>query len=467
MELTGRDIALAKWKVRAHDDPLFFGKYVLGYDKLIGRIHGEQLRAAQEYDKLLFLEPRGHFKTTCISHTYLMWRIMRNPNIRILLVHKPLREALGYVAVIREQFERNEIFRSLWGDWTKARGWSDTGITVSHRRKVMKEPTLSCSSPDHDPTGGHFDIIACDDMVGMKDRYSAAERLHTSRFMQGLWGMLEPNGQAIFTGTRWSASDGYGQILGNPAEKIAPREDFYIRVRQATGPDGKIYFPEEFNRDRLDDIRRGMGDTLYESQMQNNPIPEGMRRFDIDRLHFIVPDAMPAEGKTIAFIDPAVGESLDKGDYTFSIFLRTTGGKTYVVDACYGQEPYATFSARFIEKVKKWAPQVLFIESVAFQTFFARAMGDSLAKAGMHVRIAQVKQNKSKQERIEGMEPVLTGGEVVFRADWDFAYPQLMSQLCDWPTAEHDDGPDALEGGLAAALGRGAKRKVTMAHLRV
>jgi len=49
-----------------------------------------------------------------------------------------------------------------------------------------------------------------------------------------------------------------------------------------------------------------------------------------------------------------------------------------------------------------------------------------------------------KADRIRAIEPFYSNGQIVFRDDYRFKYPELINQLKAFPGHSHDDGPDAL-----------------------
>jgi len=454
--LSATDTDWAAVAARGYHDPLFFIKYVLGKDKLMGPIHGEMLRALQLYDKLGLFYPREHYKTTTVTVGYVIWRIIRNPDIRILIVHKPYAEGRGYVQAIRSFFEINEVLRHCYGDFVRRKGrWGDDRFTVRTRKNITHEQTVQLASPGHDPVGGHFNIIICDDIVGLKDRYSEAERNITRRYVRSLWALLLPGGQFIDIGTRWHVADAHStEVLGVPSEQIPRREDFFVRLKSAVNPDGSVYFPEQFNHERLAALKLGMGPALYSSQMLNTPMAEGLKRFDVDKFHFYPPDRLPDVARRAAYIDPAVGENVNKGDYTAMIVGYLANQHVYVPAAVLVNEPFLSFAPRMIRLLKEHKVRTLYVEANAFQIFFAKDCAEAIKKAGLTVRLHKVKQMRNKEERIDAIEPMVIGGQVIFRDDWITAYPLLITQLGDFPGGAHDDGPDCLEGLLAALLGR-------------
>jgi predicted phage terminase large subunit-like protein len=164
------------------------------------------------------------------------------------------------------------------------------------------------------------------------------------------------------------------------------------------------------------------------------------------------PDRLPTAGKRAAYIDPATGEDIDKGDYTCMIIGLLSGQQVYVPHAIMHNESFERFTPSMIAALKEYHVQTLYVEANAFQTFFAKAVMEAIAKAGLKCRVLKVKQYRNKIERIDAIEPLLTSGRVLFRSDWDRRYPLLISQLGDFPNGEHDDGPDCLEGLLRALL---------------
>ena len=63
------------------------------------------------------------------------------------------------------------------------------------------------------------------------------------------------------------------------------------------------------------------------------------------------------------------------------------------------------------------------------------------------VSIKKIKSRSNKQARISGLEPEVTQGKILFSR----RHSTLMDQLRQFPVAQHDDGPDALEMAVTVA----------------
>ena len=80
----------------------FFCKVILGFSDMTRSCHVDlcdfiqagrvRLGESAEPRKKLLLIPRGHFKSTCATIGYSLWRVCHDPNIRILIsnweIHK-------------------------------------------------------------------------------------------------------------------------------------------------------------------------------------------------------------------------------------------------------------------------------------------------------------------------------------------------------------------------------------------
>ena len=74
------------------EDGFYFIQTILGYDEVIEKIHGDILNLLNSRigKESLLLIPRKHFKTSVVTIGWVVWQIIRNPNIRILITNKIL-----------------------------------------------------------------------------------------------------------------------------------------------------------------------------------------------------------------------------------------------------------------------------------------------------------------------------------------------------------------------------------------
>lgn len=92
----------------------------------------------------LDLAPRGFGKSTVGDVDYCITRILRDPNIRIMIGSKTQTQAEAFLKEVRTHFEQNEDLIRIFGDWktSKDNVWNDREFTVNKRSIIKKEATL-------------------------------------------------------------------------------------------------------------------------------------------------------------------------------------------------------------------------------------------------------------------------------------------------------------------------------------
>ena len=104
-----------------------------------------------------------------------------------------------------------------------------------------------------------------------------------------------------------------------------------------------------------------------------------------------------------------------------------------------------------IEKIIEYC-RIYPIAKFAFEkNQFQEIMLDNLTKraqsAGVRFNSRPINSKTNKQARIEGLEALVTQGQIVFSR----RHTLLLEQLRQFPHGKHDDGPDALEMAIQVA----------------
>lgn len=186
--------------------------HFLGYREVNPRTHGEMIAALESsHPRKLITVPRGSFKSSIASIAYPIWLVLRNPDIRILIDSKVYSNAVLYLRVIKEHL-KSEIFIEVFGD-LEGSVWKESGIVVNTRTKRLKEPSITAGGIGTTRVGMHYDCIIGDD-------YNDRENSKTSELAQGVidhfrynLNILEPDGEYVVIGTRYSEDDLIGFIL--------------------------------------------------------------------------------------------------------------------------------------------------------------------------------------------------------------------------------------------------------------
>lgn len=270
--------ALHQLKLDALDDPWAFADLIhfYGGTSAFEDIHKTLVRFLRNTpDRRLVLMPRGHFKSTICSTLYVLWRIYRDPNIRIM-VGTALKElATGFVREVKQYLEDQELQYYVWnarphisgnlipdidrtgsgrkrgkkqedewlddselgGDgWTEANDkkiiWRANAIQVN-RTKIFKEPTVFAASVGVVMTGWHYDLAIFDDVVTYENSRDIEKAKKVLEWTQDIESVLNPRNdevglgdEIVILGTRYYKWDYYGHLMGTNIDDETERQEF-------------------------------------------------------------------------------------------------------------------------------------------------------------------------------------------------------------------------------------------------
>jgi predicted phage terminase large subunit-like protein len=232
---------------------------------------------------------------------------------------------------------------------------------------------------------------------------------------------------------------------------IADRGDLYdgdtLLMRH-----GESLCPEILPLSYLEDKRRTNSRYWFECLYQQRPITQdgilwSGDCFPEDRWV----DVWPARVKYLVVgVDPATGRALRDGDYSAIVALGIGyDGKLYCQADMDKTGPQETTErlARFCRKLPM-APDVIAIESNGFQFLMRTMAEETFANEDVSGRIEAYDTTERdvplhKEDRIAELDPLIVSKDIHWvRAD---GTQLLVSQLQNFPSPDHDDGPDALE----------------------
>lgn len=138
--------------------PSLFCRDILGFE--VKDFHKEILEFQARNKKTLVLSPRSSGKSTIGTVGFALWKIVRNPNERILVVSNTQSQAESFLYLIRTHLESNEKLIDLFGEFKGDKTWTNTELEVrkpSGYGKVAKEKTVSALGVGGSLIGKHFD----------------------------------------------------------------------------------------------------------------------------------------------------------------------------------------------------------------------------------------------------------------------------------------------------------------------
>lgn len=196
-------------------------KYLLGMSDINWATHGDMIEALEELEfrkkgiaNALVIMPRGSLKSSVGSTAFPIWRLLRNPNKRILIDSATYDLSTQLVSAISQHLE-STVLTNLFGTFRTKDDWSSKSITIAQRTKILKESSVVASGVGSPKTGSHFDIIICDDLNNEKNSASPELMEKVYKHYQMNFAILDPGGDVAVIATRYAALDVPGAILTN------------------------------------------------------------------------------------------------------------------------------------------------------------------------------------------------------------------------------------------------------------
>jgi hypothetical protein len=202
-----------------------------GHQKnLIDVIEGREpswLHPSMKYEKgiadnrILLNIPPNHAKSMTVTVDYVTYRIVNNPNFRVLIVSQTQRLAADFLYAIKQRLthpmyeELQQAYAAGVGFNTKTASWQATRVTFGEelRESSEKDPNLEAVGIGGQIYGKRADMIIIDDAVTLSNANDFERQIKW--LTQDVRSRLNPTGKLIVVGTRVAPVDLYKE-LRNP-----------------------------------------------------------------------------------------------------------------------------------------------------------------------------------------------------------------------------------------------------------
>lgn len=431
-----------------------FCTHVLGYQVM--PFHADMIRHIIQTDHSMVLAPRGSGKSTIGDVAYCVWRILKNPNLRIAIASKSGPQAKGFLGEIKQHFESNTDFIKLFGDWVGTT-WNEDEIVVSRRNRILKEPTITALGSGAGIPGRHFDLIIADDLVDLENSATEHQRDKTKAwFFSVLMPTLEPDtGELRVIGTRYHAADLYGHLAKKDRttgvytnSRLGPNTLTIgaIQLDPVTGEEIS-FWPEKFALATLLEMRKDWGMAIFSLQMQcDATITEGqiMKIEDIEPYVWSPDNMHPPQEELSIFIgvDPAISEKQAADFFALCVIGVHESRHIYVLEMVKCKIGFKAQVDLIVQKYRQWLPEKIGIETVAYQKALALEV-----KAYPWIPVLEVPTRKDKTTRARVFSAFVERHEL----HCHYQMIDLINTLVGMPDVEHDDDFDALDFAVEAA----------------
>ena len=426
-------------------------------------LHASIIHNVSDNQASMDLAPRGHGKSTIGDVDFCITKVLRNPDIRIMIGSKTQTQASAFLKEIRTHFEQNVNLIRIFGDWKKSRDnvWNDKEFTVNRRTVIKKEATVSALGASGAVVSKHFDIIIGDALVGFENARTEAQRKVLKEwFYSSLYPTLEPDGEIHILGTRYSPMDLY--------EDLIKSKNYKINVQQAiTVKDGQEYslWESKFSLEKLRSIREEAGLIIFNMQYQNNTelakgkifkykyfkhFEEYEVDYDLNRVRVKVLDSqgvpywIPVRIYMGADLAISEDETSNNDYFVLTVIGVDKNKNVYVLD--YLKERL-TFNAQLNAILDYGKNKFPMVERIGVETVqYQKSLAQEIRRLSL-LPVVNIQTSKDKVTRAMRRSALFENGKVWFRIGMD----DLEECLLLFPEVDHDDLFDGLDFALTVA----------------
>jgi predicted phage terminase large subunit-like protein len=442
--------------------------------------------------RLMVFMPPQHGKSELVSRRFPAYMLGRNPNLRLIAASHTHELAVAMNRDVQRVID-HERYQELFSEVKLSRPRSPRGLFLPRRTMGFFEVAGNRGSLRSAGVGQSIAGLPADGAI-IDDPFGKREEADSSTIRQKIWDWyandlytrLSTDAWIVLTHTRWHRDDLAGRLLQKMADRAADQWEVLClpAVREQEGERGRsgegetntfspthTSPPPSLSPSRplpLPADPRNPGDALW-PQFKSAADLELIRQQDA-RAFAALYQQDPAHATQcewapelfgdyiwcprskwpekfllkVICLDASKGIADRPGDYSAIVFVGVGHDGMLYVDAIVDRIPLDQVVRRTIGFCDHYRPDFVGIEAEQFQELlvheFRRQSGD---RFGWSVWTMTSK-GISKIARIRRLTRYVTRREFRFRDDSP-GCRRLVDQLMDFPIAEHDDGPDALE----------------------
>jgi predicted phage terminase large subunit-like protein len=444
---------------------------------------------------------RGYLKSTVNTILYTLWRIYRNPNLRISINTNVQSLAYSFIRELRSYFEDVELIDNVWdsrphipgrlvpnlkvtknsrgasSDDTDAQDskviWNNVALQVLRAVKC-KEPTISIGSANSINTGNHYDLVIFDDVVDFDNSATQVKRIKLKRWVNEVESQLDPLqiievlgttsplldavGYKIINGTLYYDEDLYSQFIER--SDLSDRISIHLRNIYKNGKDSSAGYnwSAKFSNAVLAEIKERIDDpVVFAAQYENRTLQQYREETNTAKQLVLTANthAIGARGIEIVYEDQiytvdlfAAMDVATKHDYSvLTIGAYLTPEIFCVVDALTNRGSLESFLKESYHYVQERYPiKMCFVEANGVgggcKTALSLIHQQKHAGSFVPLKFTEIYQTESKAMRIAYALTYLTDNKVLVMGSVS-NNSEFVKQIKNYPS-EYDDVIDCL-----------------------
>lgn len=380
-------------------------------------------------NRLCVAMPPRHSKSSMVTLAFPIWLIIQNPNLKILIVNAEASLSENFGIRLRELIKECGFYFDVYLSDVKH---SSTHLMFENHKGELYQGSIRLVGASGSITGQDADYLIIDDPYkGFDDITPTLLNKKIEWFKTMILQRLEPSSKLIILHTRWHTNDLQGYLKENE-----PKDYDFVEF-PAIKEDGSPLWKERYSLDYLKKQSKSMGERLFQSLYQQQPLDLTGEFFDLDNLQYNKkPTGITA---TVRTYDIAYSKT---GDYTVGILAyKDDDNNFYITDMVRGQ--YGNQNKNIVQRTAEQDGQDTPI-GIEFGVGAAAKLIKDEWTTDLHpFTVKEITPIKSKEDRAFPLSNAIIDGKVICNLQGK-SRDDFLQEMIAFPDGGHDDIVDAV-----------------------
>lgn len=435
------------------------------------RLIARHLEAVERGDikRLMITMPPRHGKSMLASEFFPAWYIGRNPDHYVVTATYAQELADDFGRKVKNQIEDSTysaIFPgvSLADDSKSAKRFHIDGSLGGYEHSTGQRGAFYAVGVGGPLTGRGAHLLLIDDPVkNREDAESEVIRKKTKDwYTSTAYTRLMPGGRIVVIQTRWHEGDLAGWL-----QEEHKHEGWVVLDLPAINEDGEALWPEQYDIQALEQIKRALPPRDWSALYQQRPSPDTGDYFKREWIRQV--DKLPPKETLSIYGASDYAVTSGGGDYTVHVIVGVDHeGRLWLLDMWRGQASSDVWVDAFCDLVRKWKPIGWAEETGQIKSGVGPFLVKRMLETQSFVAREQFPTRGDKAVRAQSIRGrmALAGMYVQKDAPW---LSDLISELMSFPVGVHDDMVDSLGlcGQLMDRMSMGNKPKQAERKLEI
>lgn len=428
------------------------------------RLIARHLEAVErgEIKRLMITMPPRHGKSMLASEFFPAWYIGRNPDHYAVMATYAQDLADDFGRKVKNQIE-DECYKAIFpgvtlaDDSKSARRFHINGSDGGYEHSISQRGAFYAVGIGGPLTGRGAHLLLIDDPV--KNREDAESEIMRKKtrdwYTSTAYTRLMPGGRIVLIQTRWHEDDLAGWL-----QKEHAHEGWVVLNLPAINENGKALWPEQYDIDTLEQIKRALPPRDWSALYQQSPSPDTGDYFKREWIHTV--ETMPPLENMSVYGASDYAVTSNGGDYTVHVVVGVDyEGRTWLLDLWRRQASSDIWVDAFCDLVRKWKPIGWAEETGQIKSGVGPFLAKRQMETGSYVAREQFPtRGGDKSVRAQSIRGRIALSGLYVANDAPFL-SDLISEMMSFPVGVHDDQVDALGlvGQLIDRMSAGASPK--------